>query len=106
MRAFWWVPLCAATVALAAVGLRYGWIAARVTETDVITHYARKYVSDHGAGAAPTDCVARPGRGWVWIELSCAPQAVLGIYVYRVNRFGRLIDAQRPVPPSSLEPQT
>lgn len=106
MRALWWLPVCALALALTAVGLRYGWIATQVTETDVITHYAQKYVSDHGLGARPIDCVARPGNGFTWIELTCSPREVQGAYVYHVNRLGRLIHATRPMPPASGVPQT
>lgn len=88
------------------MGLRYGWIASRVTETDVITHYAQKYLKDHGTGAAMTDCTAQPGRGLAWIVVRCQPRDVTGHYEYRVNRIGKLIGATGPAPASALAPLT
>ena len=108
MRLLWWAPLGLAAVAAALVGLRYGWIATQITETDVITHYAQKYLSDHGASARLEDCVARPGQSarGVWIVVSCQPEGVQGRYEYHVNRFGALSFGTRPMHASVLEPQT
>ena len=73
------------TVVAGLLVFRQGWIVAHMTETDVINHYAARYVTDHGGRIS--DCVAVPGRApGVWIEVRCG----LGV-VYPVDRTGRLI---------------
>jgi hypothetical protein len=88
-RWFWFVPFGLLTLAGALYAFRLGWIAATITETDVINAYALEYLQTAGPDARATDCVARPGaqRG-VWLVVSCgeAPR-----YDYPVDRFGRLI---------------
>jgi hypothetical protein len=88
-RWFWFVPVALLTLAGALYAFRLGWIAATITETDVINTYAREYLRTAGPEARATDCVARPAaqRG-VWLVVSCgeAPR-----YDYAVDRFGRLI---------------
>ena len=83
----WWVPLGLATLVGALVAFRYGWIAATITETDVINAMANRYVTqDGGSGASAGDCVGLAGQvAHAWLTVRC------GDTVYHVNRFGRLI---------------
>lgn len=83
----WWVPLGLATLVGALVAFRYGWIAATITETDVINAMANRYVTqDGGPGARAGDCVGLAGQvANAWLTVRC------GDTVYHVNRFGRLI---------------
>jgi hypothetical protein len=100
-RWFWFMPFVLLTVASALYAFRLGWIAATITETDVINTYAVQYLRTAGPDAQATDCVARPGaqRG-VWLVVSCgeAPR-----YDYAVDRFGRLIS---PAAPNGTAPAT
>lgn len=86
-RWVWWVPLGLATLVGALVAFRYGWIAATITETDVINSMATRYVTqDGGEGARPGDCVGLSGQvAGAWITVRCKD------HVYHVSRFGRLI---------------
>ena len=83
----WWVPLGLATLVGALVAFRYGWIAATITETDVINAMANRYVTqDGGPDATAGDCVGLAGQvANAWLTVRC------GDTVYHVNRFGRLI---------------
>lgn len=87
-RWVWWVPLGLATLVGALLAFRYGWIAATITETDVINGMAHRYVTrDGGAAAQATDCVGLAGQvPGAWITVRC------GAFLYHVDRFGRLID--------------
>ncbi len=70
---------------------RQGYVAAQMTETDVINHYAAVYVAGGPDGAKVTDCVATAGtRAGVWIVVRCGGPAHL--VEYRVDRFGRLVE--------------
>lgn len=82
-----WVPLGFATLAGALLAFRYGWIAATITETDVINAFAKRYVTQDGrADARAGDCVGLAGQiNGAWITVRC------GEISYHVNRFGRLI---------------
>ena len=104
-RWLWFAPLACLAVAAAGWGFRMGWIAATITETDVIETFAAEYTSTVGAGAKRTDCVARPGTGQgVWITVTCtAPDG--RPYRYSADRFGRRLPADA-VPKSSEEPRT
>jgi hypothetical protein len=84
---------------------RLGWIAATITETDVITAYSARYLQEHGPAARATDCTARPGHaGGVWIVVTCVG-AQTGYVEYAVDRLGRLV--QRPaLEDGSLQPRT
>ena len=86
-RWVWWVPLVGATLIGALLAFRYGWIAATITETDVINAMANRYLTqDGGAEAQVTDCVGLAGQmDGAWITVRC------GAFSYHVNRFGRLI---------------
>ncbi|WP_298842171.1 hypothetical protein [uncultured Roseobacter sp.] len=104
-RWLWFAPLACLAVAFAGWGFRMGWIAATITETDVIETFAAEYLSTAGAGAQRTDCLARPGSGdGVWITVICArPDGPA--YRYSADRFGRrLPDDGRSV--GTEEPRT
>ncbi|WP_298912884.1 hypothetical protein [uncultured Roseobacter sp.] len=91
-RWLWWTPLALLVICLGVWGFRWGWIAATITETDVISTYAAQYVAQAGGNARLTDCTARPGeRAGVWIVVRCVQQPALR-YDYAVDRFGRLLD--------------
>lgn len=87
VRWVWWVPLGLATLVGALLAFRFGWIAATITETDVINAMASRYVTqDGGPGATAGDCVGLVGQvEGAWITVRC------GTRVYHVNRFGRLL---------------
>jgi hypothetical protein len=84
-RWLWWTPLALLTLVAVLLVFRQGWIAAHMTETDVINHYATRYVADHGGRIS--DCVAVPGRAaGIWIEVRCGAKVI-----YPVDRTGRLV---------------
>jgi hypothetical protein len=94
-RWFWWLPLGVLTVVAGLFLFRAGWIVANLTETDVINHFAARYVADQGEGARMTDCTAVPAADpGIWLVVRCG-----GKVSYPVDRFGRLV-APRPAPPS------
>lgn len=115
-RWVWFVPLGAITLALGLWGFRMGWIAATITETDVINTYAQKYLADRaerGSGEPPaaTDCVAYPGQTQgIWLVVSCGSESAdAGArYEYHVNRFGGLEFQGMPNPlrPAPRSPET
>ncbi|SHH26757.1 hypothetical protein [Marivita hallyeonensis] len=92
----WFVPLGLVTLVGALLAFRYGWIAATITETDVINAYANRYLTqDGGPEARVGDCVGLAGQvDGAWITVRC------GSISYHVNRFGALIStdaaSQRP----------
>jgi hypothetical protein len=92
----WFVPLGLATLVGALLAFRFGWIVATITETDVITSIAQRYVTEDGsADARTTDCVGLAGQvQGAWITVRCAG------FVYHVNRFGHLIDPSMPERPA------
>ena len=70
---------------------RAGFVAANITETDVINHYAALYVAEGPEGASLSDCAAQPGaETGVWLVINCGGAA--HIVQYRVDRFGRLVE--------------
>ncbi|MEM6303633.1 MAG: hypothetical protein AAF744_02875 [Pseudomonadota bacterium] len=107
-RWLWWLPLALLTVFCAIVGLRYGMQVVNTTETDVIAHYAARYVAETGEGARLTDCVAAPADEMphVWLKVLCRPPGSPGkVTAYLVNRFGGL-EAAPPRGGDLHEPQT
>lgn len=104
-RWLWWAPFALLTLAGAIYVFRLGLIAATITETDVISRYAQDYVAEAGAGAALTDCHARPGNEepGIWIVVICAGPD--GVRSYHVNRFGGLEYRDRLAPRQAV-PQT
>ncbi len=92
----WFAPLGSLVVALAVWGFRLGWIAATITETDVIELWTAQYVTGQ-AGARRSDCSAKPGRQeQVWILVTCV-HADGRRFDYPVDRLGRLVTLQAPV---------
>ncbi|WP_370401805.1 hypothetical protein [Sulfitobacter sp. JB4-11] len=104
-RWLWWAPFALLTLVGAIYVFRLGFIAATITETDVINRYAADYVAETGSGAALADCHARPGRGepGIWIVVVCAGPE--GVRSYHVNRFGGLEYRDR-ASPTPTAPQT
>lgn len=72
MRWILLAPLALMTLYGAYLGLRQGRAVANLTETEAISAFARHYGSEV-PGGRPSDCVARPGSGRVWIVIECAP---------------------------------
>jgi hypothetical protein len=57
---------------VAVIGLRLGWLAASLTETNVIERYAAAYLAEAGTGAGLSDCHAESGQGyWVKLRVIC-----------------------------------
>ncbi len=103
-RWVWFTPLTLLVFAGAVWAFRWGWIAATITETDVIDHYAQRYLAEGGPEARLTDCTAVPGaQAGVWIVVRCV--GVAARFDYPVDRFGRLVAVPAP-PPSSGAPET
>ncbi|MDW4496911.1 hypothetical protein R5H30_02875 [Sulfitobacter sp. D35] len=102
-RWLWFAPLAALTLFLAVWLFRLGWIAATITETDVIGGFAQRYLQDAGPGARVTDCVARPAemRG-LWLVVSCR-HADGRRFDYPADRLGRW---RRPEGRKAGEPET
>jgi hypothetical protein len=94
----WFIPLGLVTLLGALVAFRYGWIAATITETDVINAMATRYLSvDGGPDAQLGDCVGLAGQiNGAWITVQC------GEFGYHVNRFGRLISVGGVAPSERL----
>ena len=88
-RWLWFAPLVLLLVLSGVWAFRLGWIAATISETDVIAAFAARYVAAQGSPAQATDCSAQPGQArGVWIVVTCgAPGA--GSVVYAVDRLGR-----------------
>ena len=89
-RWVWFVPLGLATLIGALLAFRYGWIAATITETDVINAFALRYVTEDGGNDAQiSDCVGLAGQiEGAWITVRC------GAFSYHVNGFGTLISTE------------
>jgi hypothetical protein len=108
-RWLWWLPLGLLGLSLALIGLRWGWIAATITETDVIGRYAAHYVASEGEGAEMSDCVGIPGHDLpgIWIVVRCRPNAGRDSAGrdYFVNRLGGFEYGESPQP-ARWEPQT
>ncbi len=104
-RWIWFVPLAALVASLSLVVFRYGWIAATITETDVIETYTQLYLDTYADTAQATDCTAQPApRLPVWIIVTCI--AADGTRVdYPVDRLGRLREVA-PSPPRGDRPNT
>lgn len=97
-RWLWWTPLAVLTVVAGLLVFRMGYVAAHMTETDVINHYAALYVAEGPKGARVTDCAARPGDAkGVWLIISCGGAA--HVVQYHVDRAGRLVDGSNAAGP-------
>lgn len=105
-RLVWLVPFAGLAALLAVMGIRLGWMASSLTETDVINKYASVYLEELGPQAQPTDCIAFPGqtRG-IWIVVRCTRAAddPSMIYEYHVNRLGGLEYSGAPKEPSQMQ---
>ncbi len=106
-RWLWWAPVGVLITVFALIGLRLGWIAATITETDVINRFAELYVQTQGGDAALRDCAAISGRDpGIWIVVRCTPQGTDETYEYHVNRLGGFEYSAQPQRPVLMEPQT
>lgn len=103
-RWLWFTPLALLLVAVAIWAFRLGWIAVTISETDVITTYAQRYLEEVGATARLIDCTGLPGTGQgVWIIVRCVRAGQR--FDYPVDRLGRLLDMPDGTLPPSV-PQT
>jgi hypothetical protein len=96
-------------VSFALMGLRLGWIAATIMETDVINKYAKRYVKAKGGDASLTDCAAYSGAAYpgIWIIVSCKPKGQHDTgYEYYVNRLGGFEYGDKPIHTQRVGPQT
>ena len=82
------LPLAALTVIAALLAYRQGYIAANLTETDVINQYAAQYVANHQGLYA--DCTAQPGTPPVWLIITCVPDGGTAI-TYLVDKAGHRV---------------
>jgi len=86
-----YLPLLGLVAAAAGLGLLLGGRAATTTETDVIERVAERYLAEAGAGAARSDCAARPAvNDALWLVVAC------GDYEYFVDGYGRLVHRNTP----------
>jgi hypothetical protein len=114
MRVIYWGPFVLLTLILAGIGFRYGVMRQGITETDVITLYAQRYLADHAASGLEgvprtTDCSARPGNGpWTWLVVTCgvADEHDAALFRYEVNWLGGLIRHSGPAPRLPGAPKT
>lgn len=98
-RGLIFLPFAVLLLLAALFAFRQGYIFANLTETDVINHYAARYLSEV-EGASTKDCVATPGRAPVWIIVTCTP-AQGPAKNYHVNRRGLLVDRANPGDPEA-----
>lgn len=85
------IPLLIIGGLLAVIGLRLGVMVATTSETDVITHYASKYVEAFPETGQAEDCYAVPGEAsGVWIVVVCSSGNPDQRREYHVNRLGGL----------------
>lgn len=101
MRWLIWAPLCVLALGAGAYGLRLGYLAMTITETDVINHYAALYARQ--TGGEMTDCVAFPGADGIWIVVACGPLCAPERREYHVNRVGWLVDGGDPSCPEARD---
>lgn len=98
-----WAPLGILVVAGGIWGLRLGFLAMTLTETDVINRYAAQYVRTT-PGADLTDCVAVPGDA-AWLAVLCGPACGPQSAQYHVNQFGWLVHRGDTACPDAMLPQ-
>ncbi|SHG80835.1 hypothetical protein SAMN05444003_1024 [Cognatiyoonia sediminum] len=84
------IPFAALVVLSGYLGYQMGKVAPP-SEGDVIARWAEKYVAWAGGDAKATDCSATPGRGEVWMIITCVPDAPQQSISYQVNRAGQLV---------------
>jgi hypothetical protein len=93
-RWLWWAPFAFLLVGCGLISLRIGWIVATLTETDVITQYAQRYVKAQGNSATFGDCAAMPANVGpkLWIVVRYITEGAQIGQRYLVNRFGGLVN--------------
>lgn len=84
------LPFAALVVLTGYLGYQMG-KAAPPSEGEVIARWAEEYVAWAGADAKVTDCSATPGRGDVWMVITCIPDTPQQSITYQVNRAGQLV---------------
>ncbi|WP_297774772.1 hypothetical protein [uncultured Roseovarius sp.] len=84
-------PILALVALAGGIGLLLGGRAVLTTETEVIERMAARYLEEAGAGAARSDCAARPAvSDDLWLVVAC------GDYEYFVDAYGRLVHRNAP----------
>lgn len=103
------MPFLLLTLAVGLFYLRLGWIAATLTEGEVIARYAARYVTTLSENhpdekASQADCLAVPGdeRG-VWLVIICGdnPCDRARYFEYHVNRVGGFVHGGDPACPDA-----
>lgn len=90
------VPVMALVAAVAGIGLMLGGRFVGTTETETIERFAARYLAEAGAGAARSDCVARPAQSdGLWLVVACDLRGDER-FEYFVDAYGRLAHANRP----------
>lgn len=103
-RWVWFAPLGLLILLSGVWAFRQGWIAATISETDVIEAWSAHYVTRE-VGARRSDCSARPGSsGDVWILVTCVHSDGRR-FDFPTDRLGRLVpprtDAEMPEAPQT-----
>lgn len=90
-RWMFFAPLIGLIAAAAVIGLSLGRRAADMTEAEVMSRVAARYVAEAGPGAASHDCAARLATSdKLWMVVSCAGRD------YFIDRFGKVADVGVP----------
>ncbi|WP_306132280.1 hypothetical protein [Roseivivax marinus] len=98
MRALWLLPFGLLVLLAFYLGWRQGYARATLSETEVISAYAERYLADRARdgtaeGASPAQCRALPGeQAGVWLVVVCGPEPhdEARHYTYYVRRSGAL----------------
>lgn len=99
-RFLWFAPLGVFVALLGVWAFRQGWIAATISETDVIEAWTAHYMARE-PGARQGDCSAKPGHGTdVWILVTCVNSDGRRFF-FPTDRLGRLV----PTPAGAEEPE-
>ena len=89
-RVVFFLPFGLLVLAVALIAFRQGVQRANLSETEVINHYAARYVTNGPSGAKPTDCAAKPGGAdSVWLVINCGGAA--HTVQFRVDHSGNLV---------------
>ena len=95
-RWLWFLPLGLLVLFGAIQAFRLGWIAANLSESEVIEAYVIRYAEEVGIAPQDAPCIATPGD-LHWIIVRCGEPG--DIWEYRVNRWGGLDSLVRPGDP-------
>lgn len=89
------LPVLALAAAAAGLALLLGGRMVTTTETRVIDRVAARYLGEAGAGAALSDCAARPAASdGLWLVVACVSGRGAR-FEYFVDGYGRLVHVNR-----------